>query len=110
MPALREIVPLAEQLEGAVERLADRLKPQGTPGHTKDPRGRKPKWDWERAGLAVLGRVYRGDVVPEPKSQAEVERLLAEWFSENCDGATPGETLIREHARLIWHELSEVGN
>ena len=100
--SMPEITPLAEQI-------ADLLKPQGTPRHTIETRGRKPKWDWERAGLAVLGRIYRGEL-PEPKSQGEVEARLSDWFSATYDSATPGETQIRERARLIWREISEVGN
>jgi hypothetical protein len=89
--------PLAEQI-------ADAIKAQGAPGHTVETRGRKPHKDWERAMLAVFGRSYRGEV-PEPQTQAEVERLLADWFAEHHAGWTPGETAIREKARLIWREV-----
>jgi hypothetical protein len=33
-PVLREMVPVAEQINGAVERIAGLLKAGGTPGHT----------------------------------------------------------------------------
>jgi hypothetical protein len=52
----------------------------------------------------VFGRIYRGDVI-EPKSQAEVETLLGEWFSANCGGEEPVESQIREYAVLIWGEI-----
>jgi hypothetical protein len=99
IPAVREVTPLAEQI-------ADLIKPpQGTPGHTppRETRGRKPKWEWERAALAVFGRIYWGDV-PEPTSQAEVETLLSEWFLATYD-EQPVDSQIRDHARLIWREI-----
>jgi hypothetical protein len=75
LPALQEITPLAEEIATAIQ------QPQ-PPARKPDPRGRKPKWDWECATLAVFDRIYRGEV-PEPKSLAEVETLLAAWFAEN---------------------------
>jgi hypothetical protein len=91
-----------------LEQIANSIKPQGTPGHTIETRGRKRKWDWERADLAVIGEIYRGER-PEPKTQADIERRLAEWFFAQ-HGSAPGESQIREHARLIWREIPEAGN
>jgi hypothetical protein len=98
IPAVREVVPLAEQI-------AELIKPKPQ----TETRGRKAKWDWERAAIAVIAQFYNG-AVPEPKTQAEVEARLSDWFSANYDSATPGETQIREHARLIWREIFEAGN
>jgi hypothetical protein len=98
IPAVREVTPLAEQI-------ADLIKPKPQ----RETRGRKAKWDWERAALGVYGRVYRGNV-PEPKSLAEVEALLSEWFVANSDGEQPVTSQIREHARPIWREIREGEN
>ena len=56
--------------------------------------GRRPRWDWEQAAIDVIGVVYGGKKGPPPKRQADVERLLADWFLERPDetGETPSES------------------
>jgi hypothetical protein len=71
---------------------------------TIETRGAKARWNWEKAAIAVFGRIYRGEV-PEPTSKAEVVALLAEWFQDEY-GREPGETTLKEHGELI---LDEVG-
>ena len=46
---------------------------------------------------------------PAPKRQADVERLLTDWFLERPDetGGTPSESHIREHAAKIFKMLQE---
>jgi Tc5 transposase DNA-binding domain len=70
--------------------------------------GRPPKWDWEQAALDVFAVIYGGKR-PLPKRQADVERLLHEWFIERLDetGKTPSESQIREHAKKIFKAMQE---
>jgi hypothetical protein len=104
-PGMREITSTPCILE-TLETLVERLSPEPNPPET---RGRKATYDWERAAIAVFGRIYRGEV-PEPKKQAEVEALLDEWFVANDASEQPGVTQIRKHAKPIWREIREVGN
>jgi hypothetical protein len=111
---LEELLPLrypavCEEIEpiDLPERIAEEIAKVLRPGKPKEEtRGRKQKYDWESAAIAVFGRIYRG---PEPKKQAEVEELLSEWFAAN-DAGEPGETEIRNHAKPIWLEIQKVGN
>jgi hypothetical protein len=65
--------------------------------------GRPPKYDWERAQLEVFGRVFRGDT-PEPKTQADVERLLSQWFLDDL-GSQPAESEIRKRAKKLFEAI-----
>ena len=60
--------------------------------------GRRRRWDWEQAAIDVIGVVYGGKKGPPPKRQADVERLLADWFLERPDetGETPSESSVSE--------------
>jgi len=75
----------------------------------RETRGRKPKYDWARAKLEVLGAIYRGEE-PQPRSLADIETMLGDWFAAHGD-EIPGVTLIREHAHDISNQVTkEVGN
>jgi hypothetical protein len=95
IPAVREVTPLAEQL-------AELIKPQ----LQQETRGRKPKWSWEAASLAVVGSIYRGDE-REPETLAALEAILGDWFIQNCSGEIPAASLIREHANRIRLEIKK---
>ncbi len=66
-------------------------------------RGRKPKYDWPAATLAVFGLIYRGDLKPE--NQADIERALIDHLASGDN--TPSESTVRPHARQIWVEYSK---
>jgi hypothetical protein len=75
-------------------------------GLTPAPRGGRPrKYEWERAVIEVFARPYHGKT-PEPRSQAEVERLLAQWFVEHC-GEQPAESEIRKRAKKLFEAIQE---
>lgn len=63
-------------------------------------RGRRPKYDWPAASIAVFGEIHRGDF--KPSSQADVERALIAHLSD-ADGG-PSESTVRPFAKLIWEE------
>jgi hypothetical protein len=62
--------------------------------------GRPPKWDWEAAAIDVIMVIYGGGV-REPERQADVERLLHEWFI-NAVGEAAAESEIRRHAKKLF--------
>ncbi|MEP1338957.1 MAG: hypothetical protein ABJK66_06985 [Marinomonas sp.] len=62
--------------------------------------GRRPKYDWPAATLAVFGRIHRGDFKPE--NQADIERALIDHLAEENGG--PSESTVRPYAKLIWTE------
>ena len=66
-------------------------------------RGRKPKYDWPAATLAVFGLIYRGELKPE--IQADIERALIDHLSHG-DNA-PSESTVRPYAKLVWEEYSK---
>jgi hypothetical protein len=98
IPAVQEVVPLAELL-------AELIKPKPR----NETRGRKPKWPWQEATLAVFGAIYRGEE-REPKCLAEIEAMLGDWFIANCDDQLPAESQLREYAKLIWREITKAEN
>lgn len=65
--------------------------------------GRKATYDWEEAANAIWGEIYRGDF--EPKSQAEVERFMLEFFRKG--EVEPSESTVRPHAKRIWVQFSK---
>ena len=72
---------------------------------TTDPRGtvlpkgrpgRKPKWDWDRAIRHIIKVANSPDGLPP--IQADIERLVADWFFEHY-GENPSESMIRTFVR-----------
>lgn len=66
-------------------------------------RGRRPKYDWPAASVAVFGMIHRGDLKPE--TQADVERALIAHLTRNDDA--PSESTVRPFAKLIWEEQAK---
>ena len=99
------IFPLAlPDGEGGIVGIADEAQeedsePQSITNATSQV-GRKPKYDWPAATLAVFGRIHRGDF--KPQSQADIERALIDHLSEEQGG--PSESTVRPYAKLIWLE------
>lgn len=99
------IFPLAlPDSEGGIVGIADEAQeensePQPITEATSQV-GRRPKYDWPAATLAVFGRIHRGDFKPE--SQADVERALIDHLAEEKGG--PSESTVRPYAKLIWIE------
>lgn len=62
--------------------------------------GRRPKYDWPKAVVAVYGLIERGEL--KPQVQADIERALVIQLTDGDDG--PDESTARPFAKLIWDE------
>jgi hypothetical protein len=60
----------------------------------KGKRGRKPKWDWDGAAREMMRIADSLDGLP--KVQADLERLITDWFESNNEGRSPAESEIRK--------------
>jgi hypothetical protein len=71
------------------------------------PIGRPRTWDWDGATTFLLTIAQTPDGLPTgPGAQAQIERLLADWFVQNA-GKEPAESLIRKHATKIMCALKK---
>ena len=75
---------------------------QASPQPAKDRGGRLSVYAWEEALLYAIGKFYLG-TEPEPKTQAEIERWMAEYLATKDQHPEPSG--IRPHARLLWQAL-----
>lgn len=92
----RDALEAAFNSDGTVKEEPEPVAPEPAKDETpKRPRrGRPTEWDWGGA-LAHLVAVADGkDGLPE--IQAEIERLVADWFFEK-KADQPAESAIREH-------------
>jgi hypothetical protein len=68
-------------------------------------RGRPRIWDWDGATMRLLKLAQHPDGLPTgPGAQAQIERLISEWFSETS-GNTPSASQVRQHAARIMQAL-----
>jgi hypothetical protein len=65
--------------------------------------GRKPKYDWPAATLAIFGEIHRGDFKPE--NQAEIEKALQVRLAKG--DKEPSESTVRPFAKRIWDEMQQ---
>jgi hypothetical protein len=70
----------------------------------RDPGGRPSKYNWEGALIDAFGRIYSG---PEPKTQAEIERWMQEFFA--AQDQHPAESEIKKHAQPLFRALKSWG-
>lgn len=71
---------------------------QGQPQKNK---GGKPlAGHWDEMWSAIAVQLYVGDL--QPRSQAEIERMMLGWFADR--NLEIGETAIRERARQLWRK------
>lgn len=63
-------------------------------------RGRKAKYDWPAAMLAIFGQIHRGDFKPD--SQAAIEKALQAHLADG--DKEPSESTVRPYAKQIWEE------
>jgi hypothetical protein len=76
----------------------------------KNQGGRLPKWDWEGALIEVTRVANTPDGLPTGRgAQAEIERIMRDWFIATYDGA-PSISDIRERARRIMAAITKDGN
>jgi hypothetical protein len=69
--------------------------------------GRKQKWDWDGAVAHLMAIANTPDGLPE--TQADMERLVGDWFVDNFDDS-PAESTIREKVRNWRRFIAEAGN
>jgi len=65
-------------------------------------RGRKPKYEWDKASDAIWGKLLHGELIPE--SQADIERALQSEL--RVGDKEPGESTVRPYANRIWQQFS----
>ncbi|HSQ96740.1 MAG TPA: hypothetical protein VLM18_11690 [Croceibacterium sp.] len=63
-------------------------------------RGRRSKYDWPGAMLAIFGQIHRGDFKPE--NQADIEKALIAHLTD--DESEPSPSTVRPFAKQIWEE------
>lgn len=71
----------------------------------RGPVGRPPKWDWESALEHMIAKAQTPDGLPSgPGAQAEIERMIADWFIKTENGS-PSESQIRGRAQRIMRSV-----
>lgn len=83
---IRLVAPAAVSREAVPAHRDELPVPKGRPG-------RKPKWDWDAASRELMRLACSKEGLP--KTQAEIEQHLADWFLDNF-GDHPAESMIRE--------------
>lgn len=73
-----------------------------TPGAVKWKGGRPPAEFWDDMWASIATALYDGTL--KPKTQADVERAMADWIESNGHNAA-GST-VRARARRLWDRLS----
>jgi hypothetical protein len=69
--------------------------------------GRPRTWDWDSATTNLLTIAQKPDGLPTgPGAQAKIERLIAEWFT-NETGEAPAASQVRQHATKIMRALKK---
>jgi hypothetical protein len=69
--------------------------------------GRPRTWDWDGATTYLLTIAQTPDGLPTgPGAQAQIERLVAEWFT-NETGDAPAASQVRQHAAKIMRALKK---
>jgi hypothetical protein len=70
-------------------------------------RGRPRKWNWDEAIYAIIAEANKPDGLPDGYgAQAEVGRMLAQWFRDNQNGE-PASSEIGARAAKIMAAISE---
>jgi hypothetical protein len=90
-----------EMLQPGVELAAEKREPVEVRARTGRPR----LWDWDGATMNLLKLAQHPDGLPTgPGAQAQIERIISEWFAENT-GNTPSASQVRHHAAQIMQAI-----
>lgn len=73
-----------------------------TPSSVKWKGGRPPAEFWDDMWAAIATALYDGTL--KPKTQADVERAMADWIESN--GHNAADSTVRARARRLWDRLS----
>lgn len=69
--------------------------------------GGRPKADWwEDLWIEICRQLYGGVLIP--KTQADIERAMHQWISDN--DYTAGSTTVRDRASKLWRAISKDEN
>jgi len=83
--------------------VADLLNPATSPAELsrKGGPGRRREYDWDGALLHLIGQAEINAIAPDPDAhgaQADITRVLADWFSDN-GGKVPAESQLQSMAK-----------
>jgi hypothetical protein len=73
----------------------------------EETRGRRASYDWEQAGLEIFGRIYRGEIHPEPKKPKDILLLYTDWFAAR--DLYPQKSDLYEHVNKLFKVLRSNG-
>src|SRR5690606_18601928 len=76
---------------------------QGDETKVPSNRGRKPKYDWPAACVAIYGQLERGELIPQV--QADIEKALIAHLTHGDN--VPTESTVRPSAKLLWEEFKK---
>jgi hypothetical protein len=74
---------------------------------SKHAGGAPTKYDWEGALIATLKHVYDNGL---PKTQAELEKVMRDWFTENNPSGGPDDSGIKPRVRRIFKAFRSSGH
>lgn len=82
----------------------DQLQESAPPAIKGRKGGRPPADFWDDMWSAIAVQLYDGSL--NPKTQAQVERAMAEWIESN--GFTAAASTVRARARRLWDRLCKL--
>lgn len=94
---IREMLPTNKAL--LVEPYDGSRAPPTTPA--ANPGGRPSKPFWEPLLVEIARQLYVGDL--KPQTQADIERAMHDWLTQNSHEA--GETPVRDRARAVFKAI-----
>ena len=78
------------------------LRPPAKAATTAKKGGRPPAEFWDDMWAAIAASLYSGDL--KPKSQADVQRAMAEWIEANDRNAA--DSTVKSRARRLWDRIA----
>jgi hypothetical protein len=74
-------------------------------GQERRTLGRPRKWDWDGALFFLVARANTPDGLPPV--QADVEKMIADYFGRKNGGDCPSESSIREKVQLLFDAMDQ---
>lgn len=94
LPLIGNRTPTDETLDLATDSLENAAKGRRV--------GRPPKWDWEAALCAITAIANSPNGLPDGHgAQAEVGRMLSQWFRDNQDGEPAASEIGARAAKIM---------
>jgi hypothetical protein len=81
-------------------------------GHEPKPisgrsRGRTATFDWDAAWAAMCLHVHENGL---PAKQADLERVMLDWFVATYDGQQPSVTMVKAKMKVLFDTFRKAGN